>query len=687
VSIRDARTARTLARGTFIGSLVLALVGAAIAIVTEPSQLVVVVGLSVAVVIYGGVGMLMASKHRSNPLGWLFCGIGATLGSLVFALAYANIGSPGGMGAGTAPASDAASWFVLIVPPAVLGFSLPAFLLLFPDGRLLSRRWKAGVALAGAASVFWIFGIAANSDQDPRFPGPGWIEAIPLAHDFVGVALGAIAVAALAGFASLVVRYRAAEGEARTQLQFLTLMLGAMAVASALIVPLSWPGFVLAVLVDGFGVLVGIPAATAVAVLTFGLYDVGFVLRKGIVSGLLTAAFVALFALIVFVFGGMTVGAIGPADSPIGLTVRGLVIGLAVGPLRRLAVGLSKRIVFGERATPYQVLTTFSERLGETYATDDVLVRLAGLLVEAVGAREVGVWVRLGDLIRLEASVPARAAATVEMAEAEDDLPDTLPGHTFEVRDRGELLGAITVLMPANDPMNKAKEGLVRDLASQAGLVLRNVQLIGELRESRRRIVAAQDERARKLERDIHDGAQQQLVALAVRQRLAASLIGTDDAGARRMLEQLQTQTNETLEDLRDLARGIYPPLLADKGLPAALEAQARKGVVPVVIEPNGVGRYPQQIESAVYFSVLEALQNVAKYANATRATVCLSDDGDRLMFEVTDDGRGFDPTRIGYGTGLQGIADRLAALDGSLKVVSAPGEGTTLAGRISVQA
>ena len=125
-----------LARGTFIGSLVLALVGAVIAIVTEPSQLVVIVGLSVAVVIYGGVGMLMASKHRSNPLGWLFCGIGATLGSLVFALAYANIGSPGGMGAGTAPASDAASWFVLIVPPAVLGFSLPA-------ARARPRRWAA----------------------------------------------------------------------------------------------------------------------------------------------------------------------------------------------------------------------------------------------------------------------------------------------------------------------------------------------------------------------------------------------------------------------------------------------------------------------------------------------------------------------------------------------------------------
>jgi signal transduction histidine kinase len=355
---------------------------------------------------------------------------------------------------------------------------------------------------------------------------------------------------------------------------------------------------------------------------------------------------------------------------------------LAVGPLRRLAIRPSKRIVFGKRASPYQVLTTFSERLGETYATDDVLVRLAGLLSEAVGAQEAGVWLRLGDHVRLEASVPARAFSVLRMVG--DVLPDALPGYAFEVCDRGDLLGAITVVMPANDPMNKAKEVLVRDLASQAGLVLRNVQLIAELRESRRRIVAAQDERARKLERDIHDGAQQQLV-LAVKQRLAASLIGKDNDGARQMLEQLQTQTNEALEDLRDLARGIYPPLLADKGLPTALEAQARKAVMPVVIEPDGVGRYLPQIESVVYFSVLEALQNIAKYAEATCATVRLSHGQERLTFEVTDDGRGFDTARTGYGTGLQGIADRLAALGGSLEVVSAPGDGTTVAGRVPI--
>jgi signal transduction histidine kinase len=644
----------------------------------------VIAGLLVALVVYGGVGMLMASKHPANPLGWLFCGIGATLGSSAFASAYANIGSTRGLGSGNALGSEVAAWFVVLVPAAMLAFTLPVFLMLFPDGRLLSRRWKAGVALAAVASGSWILGLIAQVHDVSGLLAPNWIDAIPMVHAYVGVAIVATVASALVGLASLIVRYRAATGEARSQLQFLTMMLGTMAVATLLALPLSWFGFVLAMLIDGFGILVGIPTATAVAVLTFGLYDVGFVLRKGIVSGLLTAAFVALFAMLTFVLGGMSVGVVGLADSPVSLTIRGLIIGLAVGPLRRLAVRLSRRIVFGARATPYQVLTTFSDRLGETYATDDVLVRLAGLLSEAVGAQEAGVWLRLGDSLRLEASVPMRA--TDIRAMAGDALPDTLPGHAFEVRDRGDLLGAITVVMPANDPMNKAKESLVRDLASQAGLVLRNVQLIAELRESRRRIVAAQDERAKKLERNIHDGAQQQLVALSVRLGLAEQQAKRDPAGTKSLLAELRADAATALDDLRDLARGIYPPLLVDKGLATAIEGQARKAPVPTAVTSDLVDRYPEEMESAVYFCCLEAMQNIAKYAEASSASVRLSNSDGELRFEVCDDGRGFDPKTNNRGTGLQGMADRLAALGGELEVRSAPGRGTEVEGRLPVR-
>jgi signal transduction histidine kinase len=235
--------------------------------------------------------------------------------------------------------------------------------------------------------------------------------------------------------------------------------------------------------------------------------------------------------------------------------------------------------------------------------------------------------------------------------------------------------------------MNPSKAKLVQDLAAQAGLVLRNVRLLEDLRESRRRIVTAQDERAKALERNLHDGAQQQLVALAVKQRLAATVVRRDPDRAAEMLEELQTETAAALENLRDLARGIYPPLLADKGLAAALESPAHKAAVPTTVESDGIGRYPQEVESAVYFCTLEALNNVAKYAEASRAEISLAQHDGGLTFTVADDGVGFDADTKAYGTGLQGMRDRLDAIGGTLEVRSQPGRGTTVTGRVSVGA
>jgi signal transduction histidine kinase len=172
-------------------------------------------------------------------------------------------------------------------------------------------------------------------------------------------------------------------------------------------------------------------------------------------------------------------------------------------------------------------------------------------------------------------------------------------------------------------------------------------------------------------------------VALSVKLRLATGLLERDPAKARTLLEELQGQTTETLEDLRDLARGIYPPLLADKGLAIALEAQARKSPVPVTVHPDGVGRYSQDVESAVYFCCLEALNNVAKYAEASSVRIRLAQTEGELRFEVEDDGHGFDLSSATRGSGLQGIADRLDALGGRVEIRTALGEGTTLVGLV----
>ena len=195
----------------------------------------------------------------------------------------------------------------------------------------------------------------------------------------------------------------------------------------------------------------------------------------------------------------------------------------------------------------------------------------------------------------------------------------------------------------------------------------------------------AQDLERRRLERNLHDGAQQHLVALKVKLGLAEMLLGRDPAKAMATLEQLKGDADEALETLRDLARGIYPPLLADKGLVVALNSQARKAIVSVSVRAEAVERYTQDVEATVYFCVLEALQNVQKYARASHVEVRLRGQRERLTFEISDDGVGFDTAIARKGAGLVNMADRLDALGGSLNLTSSPNRGTTISGTLSV--
>ena len=365
--------------------------------------------------------------------------------------------------------------------------------------------------------------------------------------------------------------------------------------------------------------------------------------------------------------------------------VAAAVIAVAFQPLRQRAQHLANRVVYGRRATPYEVLAEFSRRMADSYATEEVPRRMAQILAQGTGAQAAEVWLAVGADLHRAAAWPEESPAAAAVPAA-DGLP-LIPGtdRTVRVLDQGEVLGALTVRMPPSSPLSVAQDKLVRDLAGQAGLVLRNARLIEELRASRQRLVAAQDQERRRIERNIHDGAQQQLVALAVKLRLTDCLIDDDPGEAHAALRELQAQAGEASRDLRELAHGIYPPLLADRGLPDALEAQARRSTVPVATESRAIGRYPQEVEAAVYFCCLEALQNVAKYSKANSACLRLSTVNSHLCFEVADDGRGFHPAVTVYGTGLQGMADRLEALGGSIEIRSRPGQGTTIAGSIPV--
>jgi signal transduction histidine kinase len=224
-------------------------------------------------------------------------------------------------------------------------------------------------------------------------------------------------------------------------------------------------------------------------------------------------------------------------------------------------------------------------------------------------------------------------------------------------------------------------------LASQAGLVLHSAGLqdelsrrMIELRQSRHRLVTAQDEARRRLERDLHDGAQQNLVSLRMKLGLAASVAREKPASLEPLLQEMQSELGDALDSLRNLARGVYPPLLEAEGLKAALRARARQ--VPISIDvQSGAERYPRELEGAVYFCCSEALQNLSKHSRATRGSVRVWCEDKRLCFEVQDNGRGLDAARVKLGGGLQNIRDRLDALGGVADVSSAPGSGARVAG------
>jgi signal transduction histidine kinase len=527
-----------------------------------------------------------------------------------------------------------------------------------------------------------------GSGDDPLVANPFYVPALGrleisdavFSLSLIGLLVGSVT--------SLVLRFRRSRGVERQQIKWVALALAFLVTTffiSTIAGAIGLDETLVDTVLSGMA-FIALPVSIAIAVLQYHLYDLDVVLKKTLVFVILVVLLTAVFLVGLLTIGSIFAGS-GLIDWNVAMFIVLFVSGVLIAPLWRVARRIADRFVYGTRATPYEVLTEFSERMGEAYATEDVLGRMAQILGQATGAASARVWLRVGIRLRPAVSWPSDAEPADEAVVAGDALPE-LPGESaVEVRDRDELLGALSVTMPPSDPMNLSKERLVRDLASQAGLVLRNVRLVEELRASQRRLVTAQDQERRRLERNIHDGAQQQLVALSVKTRLARDLTARDPGSAAEMLTQIDTEIQTALDDLRDLARGIYPPLLVDQGLQAALDAQARRSSVPITVRADGLGRYAPEVEAAVYFSCLEALQNVAKYADANSATVILAQSNGHLTFEVVDDGRGFDPAAQRNGTGLQGIADRLGALHGDLTVRSEPGAGTRVRGRIEVRA
>ncbi len=650
---------------------------------------------------FGAVGALVASRQPRNITGWLFLFVAvmsALQGVTDQYARYALVTHPGAPGGVWALWLD--SWAISFVFPTG---ALALLLLLFPDGHLPSRRWRPVAVIAVILTILIVLAGAFTPGQlqtetlfakavNPVGAPSGTV--LVTIFDVIGLAwlLGLVVLVVVA--AAPFVRFRRSAGDERLQLKWIATAViasGVGAVALTLAVTLV-PGFPqVSDLVIALGFGCAVPAAAGIAIFKYRLYDIDLVISRALVYGSLAVFITAVYVGIAVGFGAL-IGGGGKPNLALSILATAIV---AVGfqPARERLQRVANRLVYGKRATPYEVLSQFSERVAESYAMDDVMPRMARVLAEGTGAQRADVWLRHGNVWR-EAAVWPAAAEAAEVVPAIDGLLPTIEGMSrlVEVRHQGTLLGALGVTKRSGEALTPVEENLLVDLAGQAGLVLRNVGLtsdlqarLEDLRASRQRLVSAQDQERRRLERNLHDGAQQHLVAIKVKLGLAEMLLGKDPARAQQILDQLKSDADEALETLRDLARGIYPPLLADRGLLVALESQARKATAPVSVEAEAIGRYAQDIEAAAYFCVLEALQNVQKYAQASQVTVRLRGEEDRITFAVTDDGRGFDIASMKRGAGLTNMADRLDALGGELQISSVPGEGTTIAGSIEV--
>ena len=635
----------------------------------------------------GADAALIGTRRPGNMIAVLFStsaligGLGTVGGEYgAYSFALGNGGLPGGL---IGDWVGGWSTYLAFVPLLII---LP---LIFPDGRLLSRRWRL---VLGAAAVWLVvstvYQAVQTTDLHPGVPNPFAIAgpALP-ALTYAQVLIFVFAPLALL---SMALRYRRGSSDVRHQLKWLIFAVAVYFVTNAIALALKSVG-VQSVVPEALSIaaILGIPLAALIAVLKYRLYDIDIVISRTLVYGSLAAFITAVYVGIV-VGVGTLVGSGGKPNLVLSI-VATAIVAVAFQPVRERVQKLANRLVYGKKASPYEVLSQFSERVAESYAADEVLPRMARVLADGTGAIRTGVWLRTGDSVHEAASWPDAPSRIEPLDLVAGGLPE-MPGTdgAVPVQHQGELLGALTFTKRPGEPLTPVEEKLLLDLASQAGLVLKNVGLTDELqrrlkdlRASRQRLVAAQDDERRRLERNLHDGAQQNLVALKVKLGLAEMLADKDVRKSRMLLSELQADADAALDTLRSLARGIYPPLLADRGLIAALESHARKATVPTQVEADGIGRYQQDIEAAVYFCCLEALQNVQKYALATRAVLKLADSDGLLNFEISDDGAGFDMASVKPGAGVMNMTDRLDALGGSFEMASSPGHGTSIHGSL----
>jgi signal transduction histidine kinase len=559
--------------------------------------------------------------------------------------------------------------------------------LLFPDGRLPRQVRLEGKPLVAVVAAVTI-AVAVVSWRGSFIDHPLFFVV------FFGVAVPIFGMAAMA---LRVADPKASAGERRS-----ARLLGA-ALLPAFVVGCAW---VVARLLQALGVhqaehlvlslqsvfpavFAIVPVVLFAGILRYRLWNINWLLSQGLLYGALAVVVTVAYVIVVAVVGVVAGGGFWTAVLILSL------VAVAINPLREFLRARCNRLVYGQVMTPADAVRTMLSSL-DHLAPNAELTQLTRTVTQATRARRCELWLVSGDHVLRVAAYPESPGGVVR-------VPVSQQGDEFAgdmdtaIRFQGRTLGQLRVEVPGDRSLGPVEAALIEDLAAHAGVVAHNAVLnselarhvalleeqLDELRASRRRLVAAQDSERRKLERDLHDGAQQSLVAALIGVRMAAALSRQPQL-QRAELGQVTELLQDTSTTLSELVSDEGPRVLAEQGLLGGLTAAAsvvQRSGQPVQVTGDISPDVPPDVVTAVYFCCLEAIQNATKHAHASQIAVKVSETDGSIVFEISDDGLGFDPSVAARGSGLGNLARRATVVGGDVTVESAPGCGTTVRG------
>ncbi|MDQ3437541.1 MAG: GAF domain-containing sensor histidine kinase [Actinomycetota bacterium] len=643
--------------------------------------------------VYPAVGAIIASRLPTNPIGWIFCGVGLLYTTQRFTQAYAdyallvNFAFPGG---------EYMAWFSRLVDITGLVLAGVFVMLLFPDGSLPSRRWRivAWKAVCGAVLTALYAAFYPHDLSTPAYvPNPfGWVGVIGgglttydflIASALIGETL--LLTSSLAAICSVALRLHRAWGDERQQLKwFLYAAVPASLCFSFVLLtfivadftelvfgtPLIpfWENYYDNILYVAVFALLVVPIFTYISIVRHHLYDIDVVINRTLVYGALTSCVVGIYVLAVVALGALfqTQGNIA-----VSLLATGLVAVL-FQPLRsRLQRGVN-RLMYGERDDPYAVVSRLGRRLEATLAPDRVLPTLVETIAQALKLPYAAILLKDGEEFRTAAAYGSPLGE-----------PETLP----LVYQREEIGRLVIAPRAPGEGFSVADRRLLEDLARQAEVAVHAVRLTSDLQHSRERLVATREEERRRLRRDLHDSLGAQLAGLNVQAGALRRLIPRDPDAADELVVELRDELRYAISDIRRLAYDLRPPALDDLGLVEALRRLAERygsedEQLSVLVEvPEDLPDLPAAVEVAIYRITQEALTNVARHARARTCVVRLAMDED-VALEIVDDGIGI-PAQRSAGVGLSSMHERASELGGSCVVQSVPKGGTQVLVRL----